>query len=140
MVIPLSSGYLNMRQIQMYWAGEDTNAIVWLAASAEAAVQFLYIIMGSLMIYCLICLSRALKKLPSSERMNIKALLVHSGAFFLFTIGAIAWSIMFYFYMFPGDRPYVERNMLIVDLAYDWLQFASECCICVVIWNLANKD
>ena len=70
--------------------------------------------------------------------MDLKALLIHGGAFTLFTLSSILYSVLFFIYLKTKGTANRE-NFLIGVIVFNMLKFVSECCISYILWDLGSK-
>lgn len=78
----------------MFYHGNSTELIEILASASLAAVMIFLIVIGVVAIVSLILIRRFMQTLPRNQRISIKALLIHAGAFGLFLVSELMYTIV----------------------------------------------
>jgi hypothetical protein len=105
---------------------------------SEALVQITFVIIGSLLIWCVFQVNAFMKTLPEQQRVDVKVLVVHAGAFGLYMISALIYALFWAIYVIDQTQTNLKHNN-IATIVYSLLSFVSQCCICAIFWQLGEK-
>jgi len=106
-------------------------------SSVAAAVSQLWLVLiGVLSILSVILINRFMQTLPLHKRIDVKALLIHAGAFGLYLVSVLIFLVFLVLgNMFPDAQIVFELGNIAYLLQWG-LAFISEGCICYVFWQL----
>ena len=138
-VIPALYGYFNAKQVKLFDQNQDSKELEFFCIVTAVSVQIIIFLIGFFMVICLLVVNKNIGKLPESQSINLKTLLVHAGAFVLFTLAGLVQAVMFTLYVI-NSTPKTLNNNLIADIACNFLNLISGCCIFYVFWQLGDAE
>jgi hypothetical protein len=128
-----------MKLAWMTYHGQLTETIEVVASVSAAVDMLIWIVIGVVSIVSVIWINGFMKTLPRNERISVKALLIHAGAFGLFLVSVLIFTIAWTFYIFYPDSQTASTCAAIANLLFVVLGFISQCFICYVFWKLGEK-
>jgi hypothetical protein len=131
---PVINEYFEAKLDWFDFYGRDTKALVIWSSVAAAVSQLWLVLIGVLSILSVILINRFMQTLPLHKRIDVKALLIHAGAFGLYLVSVLIFLV---FLVLGNIFPDAQIVFELGNIAYllQWgLAFISEGCICYVFW------
>jgi hypothetical protein len=109
-------------------------------SGASFFIVYVFLIaIGLLLIISVIKIHRFMKKVPETQRISVKALLIHAGAFGLFLISDVMTCTAMVLFLLNTSSPQIKQILNLTNILYSVLSFISQCCIVHIFWQLAHK-
>jgi hypothetical protein len=110
-----------------------------MASASDTVMQAFLIVIGVVAITSVILINRFMKTVPKNQRISIRALLVHAGAFGLFLVSILIYAVAWTFQeVYPGS-PTAEKITATANLLCIALDLISQCFVCFIFWKLGEK-
>jgi hypothetical protein len=138
-VLPIAASYYNAKDTWQDLHGKLTKSTEIMAAVAYGVEMITLIVIGVISIASVLLIRRFMQAQPRSQGMSIKALLIHAGAFGLFLVSVMIFTIAWIFENFYPDSQTVIMYTNVAQLVLFVFGFISQCCICYVFWQLGEK-
>jgi hypothetical protein len=119
--------------------GIPSQSLSVLAATTMLCFQVWVDAVGIMLIVCVLKIFLFMRKVPSHQRISVKALLVHAGAFGLFLVSNMVLTTFMTLYYFDPTNNKIIRDADISSIVNSICSLIASFCIFYIFWQLGEK-